>query len=61
MQNESDKRLNLVHDMGMKPIMNITTSIPWKQVKQFLIGINELGEKQILAVLPDRKKDQFNL
>ncbi len=36
--NESDKRLNLVHDRRMKPIMNINDLNIFEQLEQFLTG-----------------------
>jgi hypothetical protein len=37
-ENESDKRLNLVHDKKIKPIMNINDLNTIEQLEQFLTG-----------------------
>ena len=37
-ENEPDKRLNLVHDKRMKPIMNINDLNTIEQMEQFLAG-----------------------
>jgi hypothetical protein len=38
MINESDKRLNLVHDKRMKPIMKLNDLNTIEQMEQFLTG-----------------------
>ena len=51
-ENESDKRLNLVHDRRMKPIMNINELNTIEQLEQFLSG------SQAVAFLVASSKDE---
>ena len=51
-ENESDKRLNLVHDKKMKPIMNINDLNTIEQLEQFLTG------SQAVAFLVASNKDE---
>ena len=54
MENESDKRLSLVHDKRMKPIMNISDLNTIEQLEQFLTG------GQAVAFLdPSSKRESF--
>ena len=51
-ENESDKRLNLVHDRRMKPIMNINDLNTIEQLELFLTG------NQAVAFLVASSKDE---
>ena len=51
-ENESDKRLNLVHDRRMKPIMNINDLNTLEQLELFLTG------NQSVAFLAASNKDE---
>lgn len=53
-ENESDKRLNLVHDKRMKPIMNINDLATLEQLEQFLTG------SQAVAFLVASRTDECN-